>query len=79
LLDNENTRNKVEYIENLDSKEKVKVIRNDKATIVILPDGSKGVSKCLPEDVYDAEKGYQIAYIKAKIKSLKKQLKKLSK
>lgn len=55
-----------------------RVIRNDAATIVILPDGNKGVSKCLPEDEYDAELGYEIALTKAEIKSLTKKLKKLS-
>ncbi|QDX94607.1 hypothetical protein EEL30_21415 [Brevibacillus laterosporus] len=65
--------------ENTYIKDNIKVIQNDRVTIVILPDGSKGVSKCLPQDTYDATKGYDIAYIKAKIKSLKKQLKQLSK
>jgi hypothetical protein len=57
--------------------EDAKVIRSGNATIVILTDGSKGISKCLPEDRYDPDKGFQIAYTKAKIKSLGKQLKQL--
>lgn len=56
-----------------------KVIHNDLATIVILDDGSKGVAKCMPEDQYDKIKGIKIAYIRAKIKSLQKELKVLTK
>lgn len=56
-----------------------KVIRNGNVTIVILKDGSKGVSKCMPDDKYDAEKGLEIATLKAQIKSLGKKLKGLTK
>lgn len=63
----------------VETYEDCKVIRNDKVTVVILSDGTKGVSKCLPEDSYDEEKGFEIAYTKAQIKSLTKKLKKLSK
>mgnify|MGYP006883105101 CR=1 FL=1 len=56
-----------------------KVIVNEPAVICILDDGSKGVSKCMEEDVFDENKGIKIAYIKAKIKSLQKELKQLSK
>lgn len=59
--------------------ENYKVIQNGLATIVILNDGSKGVSKCLPIDTYDADKGFEIAHTKAQIKSLNKKLKKLIK
>lgn len=71
---------KVEQKENevIVTKENNKVIRNGLATIVILSDGSKGVSKCLPYDQYNAELGYEIALTKAQIKSLNKKLKKLS-
>jgi len=54
-----------------------RVIHNDKATIVILDDGTKGVSKCDPADTYNKTKGIKIAYIRAKIKSLQKELKQL--
>lgn len=60
-------------------KNNIKTIRNDRATIVILPNGIKGVSKCMPQDKYDANKGYKIAYLKANIKSMQKELKVLSK
>jgi len=56
-----------------------RVIHSDLATIVILDDGSKGVAKCMPEDEYDKTKGIKIAYLKAKIKSLNKELKELIK
>lgn len=56
-----------------------KIIHNENATIVILDDGSKGVAKCMPEDTYDKTTGIKIAYIRAKIKSLQKELKVLTK
>jgi len=56
-----------------------KVIHNGNATIVILDDNSKGVSKCCPLDEYNKTKGIKIAYIRAKIKSLQKELKTLVK
>lgn len=56
-----------------------KVIHNENATIVILDDGSKGVARCCPEDTYDKVKGIKIAYLRAKIKSLNKELKQLVK
>lgn len=65
--------------EQIITKDNIKVIRNGAATIVILSDGCKGVSKCLPEDKYDAERGYEIALVKAQIKSLNKKLKELTK
>lgn len=56
-----------------------RVIHNDNATIVILDDGCKGVAKCMIEDEYNKTKGIKIAYIRAKIKSLQKELKDLVK
>lgn len=58
---------------------KEKIIHNESATVVILDDGCKGVSKCCPLDEYNKTKGIKIAYIRAKIKSLKKELKILTK
>ena len=57
----------------------MRIIFNDTTTIVILSDGSKGVAKLSPDDTYDQQKGIDIAVIKASIKSLQKQLKKLVK
>lgn len=56
-----------------------RLIFNQNATICILDDGSKGVSKCMPEDKYDEVKGIKIAYLRAKIKSINKELKQLCK
>lgn len=67
-----------QHVNEVLTKDDNKVIRNGMATIVILADGSKGVSKCLPEDEYDAELGYEIALTKAQIKSLSKKLRKLT-
>ena len=60
-------------------QKKEKVIHNGNATIVILDDESKGVAKCDDIDEYDKVKGIKIAYIRAKMKSLQKELNKLVK
>ena len=57
--------------------ESYKLITNGNTTIVILDDGCKGVSKCLPSDEYDLDRGVDIAYTKAMIKSYQKKLKEL--
>jgi hypothetical protein len=56
-----------------------KVIHSKNATIVILDDGSKGIAKCCKDDEYNKTTGIKIAYTRAKIKSLQKELKKLIK
>lgn len=56
-----------------------RLIFNQNATICILDDGCKGVSKCMEEDVYNETKGIKIAYLRAKIKSMNKELKQLIK
>jgi hypothetical protein len=60
-------------------EKKEHVIHHGNRTIVILDDGSKGIAKCSPEDTYDKLTGIKIAYHRAKIKSLEKELKKLTK
>lgn len=65
-----------EYIEEIKVDEDVKrVIYSDKVTVVILNSGIKGIAKCLEEDEYDKKIGYRIAYLKAKIKEMNKELK----
>ena len=59
--------------------ESYKLIINGNTTIVILDDGCKSVAKCLPSDEYDLDKGVDIAYTKAMIKSYQKKLKGLVK
>ena len=56
-----------------------KVIYSNNAVIVILGDGSKGVAKCMDEDTFDRVKGLKIAYNRARIKSLQKELNDLTK
>ena len=65
-----------EYIEEIRTDEDVKrVIYSDKVTVVILNSGIKGIAKCLDEDEYNKKVGYRIAYLKAKIKEMNKELK----
>lgn len=65
-----------EYIEEIKTDEDVKrVIYSNKVTVVILNSGIKGIAKCLEEDEYDKKTGYRIAYLKAKIKEMNKELK----
>jgi len=59
--------------------ESYKLITNGNTIIIILDDGCKGVAKCLPDDEYDLDKGVDIAYTKAMIKSYQKKLKGLVK
>lgn len=51
------------------------IVHDGKTTVVILKDDSVGIAHCLPEDTFDKEIGEEVAYIKAKIKSLQNQLK----
>lgn len=65
-----------EHIEETKTDEDVKrVIYSDKVTVVILNNGIKGIAKCLEEDEYDKKVGYRIAYLKAKVKEMNKELK----
>ena len=45
----------------------IKTTRKGLLTLVELPDGSQGASKPLPQDEYDAQRGYDIAFLKADI------------
>jgi hypothetical protein len=74
-----NKDNKVDVLTTNVDKFSCKVIYNGNTTIVILEDGSKGISKCLPCDTYDRDKGRDIAYNRATIKSYEKKLKALCK
>jgi hypothetical protein len=60
------------------SSKKEKVIFNKDQTIVILDDGSKGVAICSHKDTFDKITGLRIAYNRAKINSLQKEIDKLS-
>jgi hypothetical protein len=58
------SRNCLELVEPakpINAVEQIKVIRNGPATIVILPDGRKGVAKCHPDDEYKADEGLKVA------------------
>ena len=59
--------------------ESYKLITNGNNTTIILDDGCKGFAKCLPSDEYNLDKGIDIAYTKALIKSYQKKLKELVK
>ncbi len=67
-------KDKVEF-KTVDSEElSLDLILNGNNTIVILNDGSKGIAKCLPSDKYDANKGMNIAFIKALIEHYENEL-----
>lgn len=66
-----------EYIKKIKQDNDVqRVIYSNNVTVVILKSGIKGISKCLEGDVYSEEVGYRVAYLKAKIKEMNKELKK---
>lgn len=56
-----------------------KLIENDKATIVFLDDGSKGVSLVHPMDSKNETFGRKLAYLRAKLVSIQKEIKELIK
>lgn len=60
------------------SEMKARIIHQDKYTIVIFEDGSKGVAKCMEGDSYSHRKGLKIAYNRAMIQHLEKETKKLA-
>lgn len=53
----------------------IKITRKGLLTLVELPDGSRGASKCLPTDCYDSQRGYDIAFLKADIRADEKVMK----
>lgn len=53
-------------------EENYTIIYSKNATIVILEDGTKGIAKCEPNDVFSRSIGEEFAYGRAKAKSLKK-------
>lgn len=55
------------------------IIENEKATILFLNDGSKGVSLCHPNDRFNLTTGRKLAYLRAKIVSLGKEIKQVLK
>lgn len=57
-------------------KDVKKVIFSKNTTIVILKTGVKAISKPWTGDVYDRQIGFRVAYLKAKMKELHKELKK---
>ena len=55
------------------------VIRQDEYTIVIFDDGSKGVANCGENEHYSRNRGLKIAYTRAMIEHLQRQLEVLCK
>jgi hypothetical protein len=56
----------------------VKVTLNQKVVVVELEDGTRGRAKCSPNDTFDAKKGFDIAFLRAKVKALQKTINKLT-
>lgn len=69
----------VEYQNSKREKENYKAIINGDVTVIILEDGSKGIAKRNPSDRYNVQVGFDIAYKRAKIKSLQKEIQEISK
>ena len=67
-------KEKFEFI-TIEIKDGIKITRKGKLTLVELPDGSRGASKCLPTDTYDRQRGYDIAFLKADIRADEKVMK----
>ena len=67
-------KEKVEFTV-IEIKDGIKTTRKGLLTLVEFPDGSQGASKCLPQDTYDAQRGYDIAFMKADIRADEKVIK----
>lgn len=67
-------KEKIEFT-TIEIKDGIKTTRKGNLTIVELPDGSQGASKPLPQDIYDAQRGYDIAFLKADIRADEKVMK----
>lgn len=59
--------------------ETARIIHQDTATIVIFEDGSKGVAVCGKNDTFSRKTGMKIAYNRAMIAKLQKEIEQLSK
>lgn len=55
------------------------VIHQDKYTIVIIDDGSKGIAMCREGDEYSRKKGLKLAFKRAMLVMLEKEIKELLK
>lgn len=55
-----------------------KVVFNGNTTVVVFEDGSKGIATRNPNDMYDPQLGHDIAFRRAKIEKLKKEIELLS-
>ena len=76
----ENTKNgKITYEDVIAKEQSFKLIIDGNRTTVILNDGSKGTTKCLPTDEYNFKKGEDIAYLKALVKSIENRIEELVK
>lgn len=70
VIDNEKTVQDYFWVE----AESARIIFSGNATIVILEDGSKGVAQCHENDQFNPRIGVKIAYNRAKIISLQKEV-----
>ena len=65
------------YVTLLSEGDVSKVIFNEEKgiTVVKLNDGTKAIARCSEHDVFCRETGFRVAYAKAEIKQLKKEIK----
>ena len=76
----ENTKTgEITYENTIEKEISLKLIVDGDKTTIVFDDGSKGYTKCLPTDEYNVQRGMDIAYLKALIKVLKKELENLVK
>lgn len=71
--------NRVNIMSETDKKMSFRREVTGKKVVVILEDGTKGQSKCSPEDDFDLKRGTDIAFYRAMIKHQSKFLRKLTK
>jgi len=73
LLTGEMTNGKFLLLDGFEGK----IYSSDKYVIVLLADGSKGISKCEESDTFSYKNGLKIAFNRALMEHIKKETKKL--
>lgn len=73
LLTGETTEGKFKLLDGFEGK----IYSADKYVVVVLGDGSKGISKCEENDTFSYKNGLHIAFNRALVEHIKKETKKL--
>lgn len=65
-------KNNIPNIPNVPNIKDIIINENKKRVVILFKDGSKSISKCHPEDTFDAKVGFSVAYAKHLFKNNEK-------